>query len=289
MAQVAIRTEKLVHTYPRGNVMALKGVDLEIYVGDILSIVGQNGSGKTTLVRHFNGLLRPTSGKVYLMGEDTTGQTVAQMSRRCGYVFQNPNHQIFCTTVREELMVAPKNFGFSEQETQESLNRVCGLMDLEHLLDKHPMTLDYTTKKIVTIASVLMFSPEVLVLDEPTGGLDEVGRRMLTKIIRMMHDNGHTVVVISHDMDYVAENSSRIIMMAQGEILDDTSPDRAFLNAGMLKRAQVEPPQIAARPCTSGRESTERSTFCRGFCSQIQVVKRLPLILYSASGVRMQK
>lgn len=151
MAQVAIRTEKLVHTYPRGNVMALKGVDLEIYVGDILSIVGQNGSGKTTLVRHFNGLLRPTSGKVYLMGEDTTGQTVAQMSRRCGYVFQNPNHQIFCTTVREELMVAPKNFGFSEQETQESLNRVCGLMDLEHLLDKHPMTLDYTTKKIVTI------------------------------------------------------------------------------------------------------------------------------------------
>lgn len=141
-------------------------------------------------------------------------------------------------------MVAPKNFGFSEQETQESLNRVCGLMDLEHLLDKHPMTLDYTTKKIVTIASVLMFSPEVLVLDEPTGGLDEVGRRMLTKIIRMMHDNGHTVVVISHDMDYVAENSSRIIMMAQGEILDDTSLDRAFLNAGMLKRAQVEPPQI---------------------------------------------
>lgn len=241
MAQVAIRTEKLVHTYPRGNVMALKGVDLEIYVGDILSIVGQNGSGKTTLVRHFNGLLRPTSGKVYLMGEDTTGQTVAQMSRRCGYVFQNPNHQIFCTTVREELMVAPKNFGFSEQETQESLNRVCGLMDLEHLLDKHPMTLDYTTKKIVTIASVLMFSPEVLVLDEPTGGLDEVGRRMLTKIIRMMHDNGHTVVVISHDMDYVAENSSRIIMMAQGEILDDTSPDRAFLNAGMLTHQRREP------------------------------------------------
>ena len=103
------------YTHLRGNVMALKGVDLEIYVGDILSIVGQNGSGKTTLVRHCNGLLRPTSGKVDLMGEDTTGQTVAQMSRRCGYGCQNPNHQIFCTTVREELMVAPKNFGFSEQ------------------------------------------------------------------------------------------------------------------------------------------------------------------------------
>ena len=105
------------------------------------------------------------------MGEDTTGQTVAQMSRRCGYVFQNPNHQIFCTTVREELIVAPKNFGFSEQETQESLNRVCGLMDLEHLLDKHPMDVGTTLKKIITIASVLMFSGSVGVGYEPPAAL----------------------------------------------------------------------------------------------------------------------
>ena len=119
MAQVAIRTEKLVHTYPRGNVMALKGVDLEIYVGDILSIVGQNGSGKTTLVRHFNGLLRPTSGKVYLMGEDTTGQTVAQMSRRCGYVFQNPDDQIFKYNVLDEVMFGPLNIGMSQEEAKE--------------------------------------------------------------------------------------------------------------------------------------------------------------------------
>ena len=232
MAEAVIRTEKLVHTYPRGNVTALKGVDLEIYAGDVVSIVGQNGSGKTTLVRHFNGLLRPTSGKVYLLGEDTTGQTVAQMSRKCGYVFQNPNHQIFCTTVEEELMVAPKNFGFTPQEAKESLDRVCQLMDLGRLLQKHPMTLDYTTKKIVTIASVLVFRPQVLVLDEPTGGLDEVGRRMLTKIIRMMHEERHTVVIISHDMDYVAENSSRVIAMAQGEILSDAPPERAFLDTG---------------------------------------------------------
>lgn len=244
MSKPVIRTEKLVHTYPRGNVTALRGVDLTINAGDVVSIVGQNGSGKTTLVRHFNGLLRPTSGKVYLLEEDTAGQSVAQMSRKCGYVFQNPNHQIFCTTVEEELMVAPKNFGFSAQEAKESLDRVCQLMELGDLLQKHPMTLDYTTKKIVTIASVLVFSPEVLVLDEPTGGLDEVGRRMLTKIIRIMHEAGHTVVIISHDMDYVAENSSRVIAMAQGEILSDTTPDRAFLSADVLARAQIEPPQI---------------------------------------------
>ncbi len=210
------------------------------------------------------------------MGEDTTGQTVAEMSRRCGYVFQNPNHQIFCTTVREELMVAPKNFGFTQQQAQESLNRVSELMDLEHLLGKHPMTLDYTTKKIITIASVLIFAPEVLVLDEPTGGLDEVGREMLTKIIRLMHDDGHTVVIISHDMDYVAENSSRVVVMAQGEILDDALPDRAFLNAEMLKHAQVKPPaNHAAGPCLAERESTGPRFRWRILFAN-KVVKRFP-------------
>ena len=257
MAESVIRTEKLVHVYPRGNVKALKGIDLEIYRGDIVSIVGQNGSGKTTLVRHFNGLLRPTEGKVFLMGEDCSGKSVADMSRRCGYVFQNPNHQIFCTTVREELMVAPKYFHFSEEEGQEKLRMVCDLMGLDPLLDKHPMTLDYTTKKVITIASVLIFEPEVLILDEPTGGLDEVGREMLTKIIRLMHDKGHTVVIISHDMDYVAENSTRVVVMAQGEILDDASPEKAFLNADILRRAQVEPPQIMQLDLRLGRRGMD--------------------------------
>lgn len=244
MSKTVIRTEKLVHTYPKGGVTALKGVDIEIYKDDIVSIVGQNGSGKTTLVRHFNGLLKPSSGKVYLFDEDTEGQPIAQMSRRCGYVFQNPNHQIFTTKVFEELEVGPRNFGFSQSELKESIDRIIELMKLQDILEKHPMTLDYTTKKIVTIASVMAFKPEILILDEPTGGLDEVGRRMLTKIINMMHDEGHAVIIISHDMDYVAENSSRVIVMCQGEVLDDNVPEKVFLNGEVLKRAQVEPPQI---------------------------------------------
>lgn len=244
MANVVLSIEKLVHTYPKGNVTALKGVDLKIYEGDIISIIGQNGSGKTTLVRHFNGLLRPTSGRVLLMGEDTAGKSVSQMSRQCGYVFQNPNHQIFSHTVEEELLVAPHYYKFTPEETKQKLAQVVELMDLGPLLHKHPMTLDYTTKKIITIASVLVFSPEVLILDEPTGGLDEVGRKMLSKIIHMMHDQGHTVIMISHDMDYVAEESSRVVVMAQGEILEDTSPEKVFLDRDILRRAQIEPPQI---------------------------------------------
>lgn len=246
MREVVIKTDNLVHVYPHGSKKANDNISLEIYKGDIVSIIGQNGSGKTTLVRHFNGLLRPTSGKVYLMGEDTEKKSIAELSRHCGYVFQNPNHQIFSTTVREELLVGPKNFKFSPDETQRRFDTVVELMNIGNILDKHPMTLDYTTKKIVTIASVLIFNPEVLIMDEPTGGLDEIGRQMLTKTIQMVHNEGHTVIIISHDMDYVAENSKRVIMMAQAKILDDQAPDKIFLNRELCKLAQVEPPQITA-------------------------------------------
>ena len=243
MEEAVIRTEKLVHTYPTG-VTALREIDLSIYRNDKISIVGENGSGKTTIVRHFNGLLRPTSGKVYLTGQDTTGQGVSQMSRQVGYVFQNPNHQRFCTSVRDELEAAPVNFKFSPEEVKRNVDEVVELMDLKDILDIHPMTLDYTTKKIVTIASVLTFKPDVLIMDEPTGGLDEAGRIMLTKIINMMHENGHTVVMISHDMDYVAENSDRVVVMCQGQVIDDGKPEEIFTNAEVLKKAQIEPPQI---------------------------------------------
>ena len=241
--KVVLRAENLVHTYPTG-VTALKGIDLDIYDNDRVSIIGQNGSGKTTIVRHFNGLLRPTSGKIFLDGEDTKDMSVRQMSRKVGYVFQNPSHQIFCTSVREELETAPKNYNFTPEEISKSVEEVIELMNLGDILDKHPMTLDYTTKKVVTIASILTFHPEVLIMDEPTGGLDEVGRRMLTKIINLMHENGHTVIMISHDMDYVAENSERIIVMSQGQVIDDGTPERVFTNKDIMSEAQIELPQI---------------------------------------------
>lgn len=244
--KVAVETKGLVHIYPRGNVKALKGVDLKIYENDVVSIIGQNGSGKTTIVRHFNGLLRPSEGQVFLFGEDTKEKTIGEMAQRCGYVFQNPNHQIFCSTVREELRVGLDNFGFPEEEKEARIKEVVDLMGLENILDIHPMTLDYTTKKIVTIASVLVFAPEILILDEPTGGLDEVGRKMLTKIINMMHDRGHTVVMISHDMDYVAENSERIVVMSQGEVIADGKPNEIFLMKEILDRAMIAPPQITS-------------------------------------------
>lgn len=244
MRNEVLSANDLVHTY-KGGVTALKGVNLRVFENEIVSIVGQNGSGKTTLVRHFNGLLRPTSGSVFLYGEPTEKRTVSQMSRTVGYVFQNPNHQIFSATVREELAVAPKNFKTPQAEYEEAIERVVELMHIQSILDVNPLTLDYTTKKIVTIASVLVFHPKVLILDEPTGGLDEAGRIMLSEITQLVHDEGHTVIMISHDMDYVAEHSECIVVMAGGEIIGDGLPEEIFSQHDVMERAQIEPPQIA--------------------------------------------
>lgn len=277
MSEVLIRTENLVHKYPKGGVTALKGIDLQIYKGDVVSIIGQNGSGKTTLVRHFNGLLKPTSGKVYMFGEDTEGKSVRQMSQKCGYVFQNPNHQIFCSSVKDELEVAPNNYGFDEETKKKNMDEIIELMGIGDILDKHPMTLDYTTKKIVTIASILVYKPEILILDEPTGGLDEHGRRILTKIIDMMHASGHTLIMISHDMDYVAEVSKRIIVMTQGEIKDDDVPEKVFLKQSVLAAAQLEPPQITSLDLwMSGEKGGEKPALTvQQFVSKHKAVKGL--------------
>lgn len=244
----------LVHTYPTG-MTALKGVSAQIRKGEMLSIIGQNGSGKTTLVRHLNGLLRPTSGRILIEGQDIGSKSIGELSRKVGYVFQNPNHQIFCTTVRDELEVAPKNFHWSKAQTAQEIQRVVELMELGYVLDKNPLMLDYTTKKIVTIASVLVFHPEILILDEPTGGLDEAGRRMLSRITSLMQQQGHTVIMISHDMDYVAEHTQRIIVMAKGEIAAEGTPKEIFARTEILKRAQIEPPQIAQLDAGLGKDS----------------------------------
>ncbi|RHW32822.1 ABC transporter ATP-binding protein [Neobacillus notoginsengisoli] len=238
-----LNTNGLVHEY-KGGVVALKGIDLTIYDNDLISIIGQNGSGKSTLVKHFNGLLKPTEGTVTIDGESTTGKSVGYLSRKVGYVFQNPNHQFFSKTVKEELMVGPKNFKLSSEMAKERIDYVVDLLQINDILNDHPMTLDYTSKKIVSIASVLTSAPKIVIMDEPTGGLDEPGRQLLRKTIKLLHEQGHTVIIISHDMDFVAENTERVIVMAKGQILIDSNCEGAFRESEVLEKAWIEPPQI---------------------------------------------
>lgn len=239
-----IETQNLIHEY-KGGVVALKGINLNIFENEVISVIGQNGSGKTTLVRHFNGLLKPTRGKVLIEGEEAINKSVGYLSKKVGYVFQNPNHQIFCKTVFEELTVGPTNFKFTKEKTKEKVDYVVDLFNLQDILTKHPMTLDYTKKKLVSIASVMTFEPKVLILDEPTGGLDVDGRELLKNTMKLLHEQGNTIIMISHDMDFVAENTNRIIVMSEGQILLDSNANHVFQQQEILDKAWIEPPQIA--------------------------------------------
>jgi energy-coupling factor transport system ATP-binding protein len=241
--EAILSTNGLIHEY-KGGVVALKGIDLNIYDNELISIIGQNGSGKTTLVKHFNGLLKPTKGTVTIDGEITTDKSVGYLSRKVGYVFQNPNHQFFSKTVKEELMVGPKNFKLSPEVAKERIDYVVDLLKISDILNDHPMTLDHTSKKIVSIASVLTFAPKIVIMDEPTGGLDEPGRQLLRKTIKLLHEKGNTIIIISHDMDFVAENTERVIVMANGQILIDSNCEGAFRENKILEKAWIEPPQI---------------------------------------------
>ncbi len=238
-----LQVKDLSFTYPSGT-QALKNINLSVEEGEVLAIIGQNGSGKTTLVRHFNGLLKPTSGEIFLQGQSIADKSVGELSRTVGYVFQNPNHQLFCTSVREELEVGPTNFGFSPEEMKDRVEKTIELLGIDRFIDEHPLTLDYTSKKILTIASVLTFNPQIFIMDEPTGGLDEAGRVLLRKIIEKLRGAGHTVIMISHDMDFVAETMDRVIVMANARIVQDSNIQEAFKNEAVMKEAWIEPPQI---------------------------------------------
>lgn len=264
-----LETKDLRFTYPTGT-EALKGVNLSVEKGEVVAVIGQNGSGKTTLVRHFNGLLKPTAGTVLVSGQDTKDKSVGDLSREVGYVFQNPNHQIFCKSVMEELEVGPNNFGLSEQEKKDNIERAIELLDLKPLLNEHPLMMDYTSKKILTIASVLTFRPQVFIMDEPTGGLDEGGRVLLRRTIRTLRDAGHTVLMISHDMDFVAETMDRVVVMANGQIIQDGDTGACFHDEKVMEEAWIEPPQVTQLGYElTGRKYTALSVddFVKGYRS----------------------
>jgi energy-coupling factor transport system ATP-binding protein len=237
-----VEADGLWHTYP-GNVEALKDVDLRVGRGDFLAIVGQNGSGKTTLVKHFNGLLRPTRGTVLIDGEDTKHQTTAQLSRKVGMVFQNPDRQLLKFKVIEEVKFGPKNLGFSEDECNARATAVLQAVGLEHVTERDPHELGKGEKQRVVLACALAMKPEVLVIDEPTTGQDYKRSREIMDLAVRLNKEGSTIIVITHDMSLVAEYAKRTILMHQGQILYDGPPREAFTKTELLKRSFLSPPQ----------------------------------------------
>lgn len=239
-----IQVEDVTHTYPNGT-QALKGISLSIERGEIVGVIGQNGSGKTTLVKHFNGLLRPTSGKVIIDGRDVSREPTSRLARTVGYVFQNPDHQIFSNTVWEEVVFGPKNIGLPPDEVERNAEHALRQMDLLEFKQMHPMRLSRGRRQRLAIASVLAMRPPVMILDEPTGGMDREQVRRLRTVLDELHAGGHTIILVTHDLEVLAEVCTRAIVLCQGELLLDGTPREVFRHQEELRRTFIQPPQIS--------------------------------------------
>lgn len=262
-----ITVENLVFTYPSG-VTALNGITVSIPAGQRLAIVGQNGAGKTTLVRHFNGIFQPTEGTVTVGDWDTKGRDIAELAARVGYVFQNPDEQLFARDIRAEVGFGPKNLGVDKDEIEERVTRSLARSGLVGMEDTHPYHLSLSERKRVALASVLAMETPIVVLDEPTTGQDARGVALIGDVVAEVAAEGRTVVAITHDMDFCAENFDRVLVMADGRVIADGTPAEAFSRLDALAEAHVEPPQLERLRTELGWK--EPVTTVDGFVAQLK-------------------
>lgn len=239
-----IEVENLSFRYPNG-VEALKGVSLTIKNGEFVAIMGQNGAGKTTLVKHFNGLLKPSKGIVRVNGVETTRTSVAALSRNAGFVFQNPDHQLFSETVEDEIAFALKNFGFDAETREKRITWALNLLSLSQYRKTSPFLLSGGERKRVALASVLAWDPETLILDEPTIGQDYQQKEKLRQFIVQMQSQGKTVVIVTHDVEFVAECNPRVLLMKEGTVVADGEGKDILTTPEVLFQSSIVLPQIA--------------------------------------------
>jgi len=223
----------------------LKGISLKIRQGEFVALVGQNGAGKTTLAKHLNGLLKPTSGDVVVDGMNTRDYPTHHLAGTIGYVFQNPDHQIFSMSVEKEIAYGLKNLGLADEEIKERINKVLAYIGLEQHRNRHPFSLTKGERQMIAVASILAIEPKILVIDEPTTGLDWIGVQKIMNVIRKLQEKGTTIIMISHDMDIVAEYAERLIVLKDGGILIEGQVTAVFADSEMLRQAAIVPPQLS--------------------------------------------
>jgi energy-coupling factor transporter ATP-binding protein EcfA2 len=245
-APVRVDVQGLVHRYPNG-IEAVRGVSLTIEPGEAVVILGQNGSGKTTLVKHLNGLLRPDAGRVLLDGETNEAVTVDKLAGIVGFVFQNPDEQLFERSVEREVAFGPKNLRRPADQIAELVARSLDAVGLTDVRAVNPYDLDLSRRKLVALAGVLAMDPAILVLDEPTTGQDAAGIERVGAVVRAYQDAGRSVVAITHDMEFAATNFTRVIVMRLGEIVADGPPSVIFApdHRDLLATTGLLPPPAA--------------------------------------------
>jgi energy-coupling factor transport system ATP-binding protein len=250
--------EGVSYRYPHGGALALDAVDLQFPAGQRVALIGQNGSGKTTLVRHLNGLLRPTSGRVLHDGADVATRTVAQLAHSVGLAFQDPDRQIFAGSVRREVEFGPRNLGMGGSELRTAVDEALAEIGLESEAGTNPYDLGASRRKLLALASVQAMRTPVLVLDEPTTGQDMRGVEIVRRVIERAREAGRTVIAISHDMGFVASSVDRVIVLREGQVILDGTPASAFAEGSWetLRSTYLEPPLPAVIGSRMGLSAT---------------------------------
>lgn len=243
-SEAIIETRDLSYSYP-GGISALSSVNLDIRHGEFVAIIGSNGSGKTTLVKHFNGLLKPSQGRVVVDGLDTRTTRVSELSRIVGFVFQNPDHQIFAYSVWEEASFGLKLHKLDAETVEQQTTEALQAVSLDELRDRHPRALSRGQRQRLATASILALRTPVLVLDEPTTGQDFLSRRQIMALAVELHAEGRTVLMVTHDMALVAEYATRVIVMQDGAAVCDGSPNEVFKQDDVLKSTGLDLPPVA--------------------------------------------
>jgi len=241
MNMIEFRDVSYVH---RTGTTALSGVSLSIDKGETVAIVGENGAGKTTLVRHINGLLRPTRGSVLVEGKDTRETTAAALSRKVGIAFQNPDHQLFSESVEGEVRFALRNFGFAEDLATRRVDWALNFFELDRYRKSSPLVLSGGEKKRLTLGCILAWDPDVVVLDEPTVGQDALQKEKLGHIFKMLQSTGKTIIIVSHDVEFLWPIQPRLLVMAGGRLVADGEMAEVMSDSATLERARVTRPQL---------------------------------------------
>ncbi len=279
MTNIQLSTENLSFTYPDGT-RALKNINIEIEKGEKVAIIGPNGAGKSTLFSHFNGLTEPTSGCVKIEGKPISFEKdeLLKVRQKVGIVFQDPNDQLFAPTVKEDIAFGPMNLGLSYDEVEKRVEDALKMVGMENYEDKTPHHLSGGQQKRIAIAGIIAMKPELMILDEPTAGLDPDGVEKVLNIMNQLNEEGMTLIISSHDIDMISKYTDKIFVLYNGEIIESGNKNKIFSDMELLKKAHLRTPittEILYNLKESGLNVNTEKISVKDTCAEIIKAKQI--------------
>ncbi|MGV8072206.1 ATP-binding cassette domain-containing protein [Methanobrevibacter sp.] len=279
MTNIQLSTENLSFTYPDGT-QALKNINIEIEKGEKVAIIGPNGAGKSTLFSHFNGLTEPTSGCVKIEGKAISFEKdeLLKVRQKVGIVFQDPNDQLFAPTVKEDIAFGPMNLGLSYGEVEKRVEDALKMVGMENYEDKTPHHLSGGQQKRIAIAGIIAMKPEIMILDEPTAGLDPDGVEKVLNIMNQLNKEGMTLIISSHDIDMISKYADKIFVLYNGEIIESGNKNKIFSDMELLKKAHLRTPittEILYNLKESGLNVNTEKISVKDTCAEIIKAKQI--------------